>query len=151
MTTSYAFRTRPLANLMLNFKRWVLTLLVALAAPKTWAAGAATAATAGVAATAAGIDPWPWVIGGFGAAVVYVKRPATSKPDAVINALISIAIGGLISPWAAAGVAEYVSPRLANNYALALVLSSLWPWLVPVALDKFQQFKLPFSKAREGD
>lgn len=119
--------------------RLAVAALATVVAPKTWAASAAaTAATAGVAASVAGIDPWPWVIGGFGAAIVYVKRPAASKPDAVINAMISVLIGGIIAPWAAVGVSEYVSPKLANSYPLALVLSSMWPWLAPVALDKLR-------------
>lgn len=131
---------------MVNFWRWMIALCVAAVAPKTWAAAAATATTAGIAAAAVGIDPWPWVIGGFGAAIVYVKRPASSKPDAVINAMISVMIGGIISPWAAAGVAEYLSPKLANNYALAFALSSLWPWLVPVAMDKVRSWSVPSTQ-----
>lgn len=132
-----------LATVMVTFWRYLVTLCVAIAAPKSWAAGAATAATAGVAATAAGIDPWPWVIGGFGAAIVFVKRPSLTKADAIINAMISVMIGGIISPWAAAGVAFYVTPNLANSYALAFILSSLWPWLVPIATAKIKAFKLP--------
>lgn len=138
-----------MAALTLNIWRTMMAFCVALAAPKSWAAGAATAATAGVAASAAGIDPWPWVIGGFGAAIVYVKRPASSKPDAVINAMISVMIGGIVAPWAAAGVGHYLTQSLANDYALAFLLSSLWPWLVPVFMDKFKAWKLPAQQANE--
>lgn len=134
--------SKILATVMMTFWRYMVALCVAIAAPKSLAAGAATAATAGIAATAAGIDPWPWVIGGFGAAIVYVKRPSSTKADAIINAVISVMIGGLLSPWAASGVAYYLTPSLANNYALAFVLSSLWPWLVPVAMAKIRSFRL---------
>ena len=132
----------------MNFWRTVMGLGAALAAPKTWAAGAATAATAGAVATAVSIDPWPWVIGGFGAAIVYVKRPAASKADAVINSMISVLIGGIISPWAAAAVGEYISPNLANSYPLALILSSLWPWLVPLAMSKLRDWQVPAKQGR---
>lgn len=138
--------TRP--TVMAKFQHWFVAFVAAVSASK-WAA-AATAATAGVVASAAGIDPWPWVIGGFGAAIVYVKRPSTTKPDAVVNALISVMIGGIISPMAAAGVSEFISPKLANQYALALMLSTAWPWLLPAALDRVKAWKVPGSSDQGG-
>lgn len=117
------------------------SLFVAAAAvlwsSKGWAA-AATAVTAGATAVATGVDPWPWVIGGFGAAIVYVKKPSSSRPDALINSMISVMIGGIVSPLAAAAVSEYLSPKLANQYALAFILSSIWPWLVPALMTKIK-------------
>ena len=97
-----------LAALMLNLWRWLGALVVALAAPKTWAAGAATAATAGVAATAA-------------------TMPVLSQP-------------------ACRGVGHYLTPALASSYPLAFLLSSLWPWLVPVAMDKFKSWAVPSTQ-----
>ena len=106
--------------------------------PKSFAV-AATSLVAGVSAAAVGVDPWPWVIGGFGAAVVYVKKQGKSRIDAVTNALISVMIGGLITPlWAAPVVAKYLSPELANHYALAFIFSALWPWLIPMALSRLK-------------
>jgi hypothetical protein len=86
-----------------------------------------------------GADPWPWIIGGFGAAVVYVKRPPTTRPDAIVNAAISICMGGIVAPLAAVAVGEYINPKLADGYVMALVLSCLWPWIVPLALKKIQE------------
>lgn len=101
---------------------------------KSWAA-AATAVTAGFTATAAGVDPWPWVIGGFGAAIVYVKKPATTRFDAMANAVISVMIGGFIAPIASAYAAKHWDPSLDAQYAWAFALSVLWPWLVPAAFS----------------
>jgi hypothetical protein len=117
--------------------RQIITLIAALWGKN--AAAASTALAAGATAAMVGADPWPWIIGGFGAAVVYVKRPPTSRADAIVNAAISICMGGIVAPLAAVAVAEYVNPKLADDYVIALVLSCLWPWLVPMMLKKIQE------------
>ncbi len=122
---------------LMHLKKIIALSAAALTGKQAFAV-ASTAATAGFTATLAGTDPWPWIIGGFGAAVVYVKRPATTRLDAVVNAAISIAMGGIVAPLAAVAVAEYVNPKLADGYVLAMALSCLWPWLIPAALKKLE-------------
>jgi hypothetical protein len=103
------------------------------------ATAAMTGMVAAGTAVSAGLDPWPWAIGAVGAAVVFVKTPPTTRLDAIANALISVMMGGLIAPVAAVAVAEYVNPKLANDYAMALALSCLWPWVVPAAMRKLRE------------
>lgn len=103
------------------------------------ATAAITGAVAAGTAMQAGLDPWPFAIGAVGAAVVFVKTPPTTRLDAIANALISVMMGGLIAPVAAVAVGEYINPKLASDYALALALSCLWPWLVPAALKKLKE------------
>jgi hypothetical protein len=116
----------------------IITICAAILGGKN-AAAASTALAAGATATLVGADPWPWVIGGFGAAVVYVKRPPTTRPDAIVNAAISICMGGIVAPLAAVAVGEYVNPKLADSYVMAFVLACLWPWIVPLLLKKIQE------------
>ncbi len=107
------------------------------------AVAAAMGTTAGVAATATGHDPWPWIIGGFGAAVVYVKRPATSRQDAIINGAISVLLGGLVAPTLAQYLASHWDPVLANPYPVAFILSCVWPWMIPLVMEKLKTANLP--------
>jgi hypothetical protein len=132
------------AAMKMNSIRALVAALTAVTYPaKSWAA-VATAVTAGFTAQFAGADPWPWVIGGFGAAIVYVKKQGKSRLDAITNALISVLIGGLVTPlWVAPAVAKHLGPELANQYALAFIFSAAWPWLVPLALSKMKSAKLP--------
>jgi hypothetical protein len=81
-------------------------------------------------------DPWIWIIGGFGAAIVYVKNPPTSRADAMVNSLISVMIGGLIAPPVAAYCAYHWDKTLSSPYPFAFVLSSAWPWLMPTIVDR---------------
>lgn len=124
--------------------------LLAFALLAKWESGAAAAigGTAGLAAGLQGQDPWTWIIGGFGAAVVYVKRPATSKLDAVANSVVSVCIGGLISPTAALLLASHVDKSLANPHPIAFILSSGWPWLISIAMDKLKAFKTGNSEQK---
>ena len=82
----------------------------------------------------------PWAIGAFGAAVVYVKNPPTSRPDAIVNAGISILLGGIGAPVAASLAGQYIAPELRNEYLMALALSALWPRLVALAWPLVQSF-----------
>jgi len=81
-------------------------------------------------------DPWIWIIGGFGAAIVYVKNPPTSRSEAMINSLISVMIGGLIAPSVAAYCAIKIDKTLANPYPFAFILSSAWPWIMPAVFAR---------------
>lgn len=97
------------------------------------------AVAAGTAASVLGkADPWVWIIGGFGAAVVYVKNPPISRPEALINSLISVMIGGLIAPPIAIYCASHYDQSLASPYPFAFVLSSFWPWVLPVVVKRVQ-------------
>lgn len=116
-----------------------------------WESGVAATigGAAGLTASMQGQDPWTWIIGGFGAAIVYVKKPATSKLDAIINSLISVGIGGLISPTAALLLAQHVDTILANPHPIAFVLSSGWPWLISIAADKVKAFDFKSNKTEK--
>lgn len=117
--------------------RHIPLTLAALMAHKYSSAATASALAAGT-ATGTGADPWPWAIGAFGAVVVYVKRPPTTRADAIVNGCISVLIGGLVAPLSAAAVAKYLDPSLASDYVNALILSSLWPWLLPVVIKSLK-------------
>lgn len=103
------------------------------------ATAAITGSVAAATAVSAGLDPWPWAIGAFGAAVVFVKTPPTTRMDAVANAGISVMMGGLVAPVAAIAVGEYINPKLGSDYVMALLLSCLWPWLIPLAMKKLKE------------
>ena len=81
-------------------------------------------------------DPWTWIIGSFGAAVVYVKYKPNSKADAVINGFISVMIGGLVSPYLATYLGDHYDKSLSNPYPLAFLLSAFWPWVVPFVIRR---------------
>lgn len=114
-------------------------LLSGLAAHK-YALASVTSATAALVASGVGADPLPWAIGAFGAAVVYVKNPPTSRADAIVNAGISILLGGIAAPVAAQLAGKYVAAELNNDYLMALALSALWPRLVALAWPLVQSF-----------
>lgn len=115
--------------------------LLALALLARWESSVAATigGAAGVTAGLTGQDPWTWIIGGFGAAVVYVKRPAKSRWDAIINSLISVCIAGLVAPSLAAYLAVKVDKALGNPHPVAFILSSAWPWLIPLAMRKLKK------------
>jgi MFS family permease len=79
-----------------------------------------------------GIDPWPWAIGGFGAAIVFFKKEKVKDSDVIVNSAISIAAGGLVAPLLAGVLAHYTSPELYQPYPLAFILSAVWPWAIPL-------------------
>ncbi len=83
-------------------------------------------------------DPWPWVIGALGASIVYAKRPATSRLDALANSIISVMLAGIIAPVASAAAGKYVGPEVASEYAIAFVMASLWPWVLPALIAKLK-------------
>lgn len=95
--------------------------------------GALAGTTAAIVSKA---DPWVWIIGGFGAAIVYVKNPPRSRADALTNGMISVLIGGLIAPPAAVYCGQHFDPTLNQPYAMSFVLSASWPWLLPI-VSKF--------------
>lgn len=95
--------------------------------------GAVAGTTAAIVSKA---DPWVWIIGGFGAAIVYVKNPPTSRADALVNGMISVMIGGLIAPPVAEYCGEHFDAVFNQKYAMSFVLSASWPWLLPV-VSKF--------------
>lgn len=124
--------------------------LIALALLTKWESGAAAAlggTAAGLAASTQGADPWTWILSGLGAAVVYVKKPATSRLDAIVNSGISVALGGVVAPAIALVIAERVDTHLGNPRAIALLLAACWPWLIALAHDKLKDFS--FNK--KGD
>lgn len=113
-----------------------LTQRIELAmAASTAASAAASTATVLVAVEYGAYDPWTWVIGAFGAIVVYIKKEATTRIDAIANSAISVVLAGLLSP----GITHYIgiefSVHLSNPYPVAFLLSAAWPWIVPALLS----------------
>lgn len=115
--------------------RKFLTLAVTLGAKAGHAAvGAAVAAVTAVALDFS--DPFPWVIGAFGGAILFLKRDEVSRKDSIGTVLISVGMGGLVAPWAAAFCAWHFDPRLSNSYPFAFALSTAWPFILPKLLDR---------------
>lgn len=102
------------------------------------AAAAATSATGTALATMVGYDPWTWVFGGFGAAIVYIKKEVTTRLDAITNGMISVMLAGLVSPGVSAYISTKFSVPLSNPYPVAFVLSASWPWIVPTLMSIFK-------------
>ena len=127
---------------MQYLKHLVSVSLLTLSKPSCAAVvtAASTSFMAAMVAGGAGADPIPWAIGGFGAAVAYIKNPPTSRPDALANAGISIFLGGIGAPVAAQLAGKYVAPELANDYLMALGLSATWPRIMALAWPALQSF-----------
>lgn len=129
MTESYIKRVR---KKYLTFKNVVV---LAFFSRVDVASAAATSATGTALATVAGYDPWTWVVGGLGAAIVYIKKEVTTRLDAITNGMISVMLAGLVSP----GVSIYLSTKfsipLSSPYPVAFLLSASWPWIVPTLMS----------------
>lgn len=102
-------------------------------------ASVATVGAAGVTALQLGADPVPWALGAFGATVVYAYRKPSTRTIALVNGGISVVIGGIAAPWAAAIAGHYLGPVWANDYVMAFGLSAAWPWLVPIVMNIVNQ------------
>ena len=102
-------------------------------------AAATTGAVAGVVAVSTGADPLPWAIGAFGAAVVYAYRRPTDRAKAPVNFGLSVPIGGMVAPWAAAATRHQFGEVWGNDYVMALVMSAAWPWLIPAAFSMYER------------
>lgn len=90
------------------------------------AAGLASGASAFI----SGLDPLRWGLSAFGMAVVWAYFPATTRSKTLVNAGISLVLGGVVAPWCAVAVGVYVNPKLSNDYVTAFFLSASWPWLI---------------------
>lgn len=102
------------------------------------ASAAATSLTGTALATVAGYDPWTWVVGGLGAAIVYIKKEVTSRLDAITNSVISVMLAGLISPAMTHYAVTKFSLPFSNPYPMAFVMSASWPWIVPTLMSVFK-------------
>jgi hypothetical protein len=94
-------------------------------------AALSAAATGATVAQLAGTDPWIWVVSGIGAGVVYVKKESKSRLDAVTNAVISVALGGLLAPEVPGWAAQHFNIFFTTPYPIAFVVSASWPWAIP--------------------
>lgn len=92
---------------------------------------AATSAAGTAIAAVGGYDPWTWVIGGLGAAIVYIKKEVTSRMDAITNSAISVSLAGIVSPELTAYAVAKFSIPITSPYPLAFMLSATWPWIIP--------------------
>ena len=76
-------------------------------------------------------DPWTWVVGALGAAIVYIKKDVTTRLDAITNSIISVALAGIVAPE----LTTYMAARFEitiSPYPLAFLLSASWPWIIPI-------------------
>lgn len=110
-------------------------LVVAFFSRVDVATAAATSVTGAAVTSLAGYDPWTWVVGGVGAAVVYIKKDVTTRLDAIINAVVSVMLAGLVSPGLTHYLATNFSVMLTNPYPVAFILSTSWPWIIPTLLS----------------
>ena len=140
-------RIRTVRKRRLRKLRNIVVYATTLAAHKGWAAAALTAVAASATSAVLGDNVWPWAIGGFGAAIVYFKKQGSGPVDVAVNSLISIAIGGFIAPLAAAMLAFYTSPKLNNPYALAFILSSIWPFVIPICSQLLGSLKIKVEES----
>jgi len=121
--------------------KFLAALILVLYNPSKSAAAFGIGASA--VSAAMGFDPYPWVIGAAGAAIVLVKTQHISKRDDVINSLISVCLAGLVAPWWAEELSQYFSQKPTTTtaiYGLAFILSAAWPALIKLGL--------PFVKKR---
>lgn len=117
-------------------KKIVSLILLVLSSPSK-AASISFGVTASLVSAVLGFDPFTWIIGSFGAAIVLVKTPQTSKLEDVSNGIISIILAGVVAPWLAVAASEYFSAKIINDgfiYALAFILSAAWPVLIKMGL-----------------
>ena len=132
MTESYIKRVR---KKYLTFKNVVV---LAFFSRVDVASAAATSATGTALATVAGYDPWTWVVGGLGAAIVYIKKEVTSRLDAITNSVTSVMLAGLVSP----AMTQYATTKFnlpfSNPYPMAFIVSASWPWIVPTLMSIFK-------------
>lgn len=102
-------------------------------------AAATSGVVAGAVAVSTGADPLPWALGAFGAAVVYAYRRPDDRAKALVNFGISVLIGGLVAPWAAAATRDNFGHVWGNDYVMAFVMSAAWPWLIPAAFSLYER------------
>jgi hypothetical protein len=123
----------------MSWKKWTAALLFAFTG-KNAAAAVTAAAVAGVTADGLGFNPVLWALGAFGASGVYAYRKPATRSHALFNGGVSVLMGGMVAPWAAAALGHYTDPVLGNEYVMALALSCAWPWLVPAAFGLYEKF-----------
>lgn len=119
----------------------LLAFLAALAASKHAIGGIVTTGVLAAAISPAlGFDPWTWVLGAIGGIVVRVKLPPTSRPDSIINGVISVILAGLGAPFLTEFLTFDNTPK-PNLYLIAFILAAVWPWVLS-ALWKVAKRKL---------
>jgi hypothetical protein len=72
--------------------------------------------------------------------VVYAYRRPDDRAKALVNFGISVLIGGLVAPWAAAAIRDNFGQVWGNDYVMAFVMSAAWPWLIPAAFSLYERF-----------
>lgn len=125
----------------------ILIALTALMSKNVWALGSITAAATAI---SVGADPLAWVIGAVGATVTYAYKKPHTRMKALSNGLISICIGGIVAPFIGTLVAVKIGSEWANNYVFAFVLSSVWPWVMPILLNSLKSFLPEWIKNKIG-
>ena len=132
MTDFYFKRIRK------KYITWKNILVFAFFSRVDVASAAATSATGTALATVAGYDPWTWVVGGLGAAIVYIKKQVTSRLDAITNSVVSVMLAGLVSPALTEYAAAKFNLPFSSPYPMAFIVSASWPWIVPTLISVFK-------------
>jgi uncharacterized membrane protein YdcZ (DUF606 family) len=132
MTDFYFKRIRK------KYITWKNMVMLAFFSRVDVASAAATSATGTALATVAGYDPWTWVVGGLGAAIVYIKKEVASRLDAITNSVVSVMLAGLVSPALTDYASHKLSLSLTSPYPVAFILSASWPWIVPILMSVFK-------------
>lgn len=131
-----------------------LIFFSALLGNKVFAATSA-ALLSGVSASAAGVDPFPWVLATMGMVYMLARtEPSQDKTtlqirrDALANGLVSLICGGLGGPWTAVLIAQWAgNPRLESPLLMAFLISAfwqivayrVWPEIWPIAKSWLQR------------
>lgn len=137
----------------MSLKKILIAIAVFFSGNQAVAASTATAMTFGMLAWGAGVDPWPWILGGMGCTVVYAYKPPDTRAKALAHAMISLFLGGMGAAYIAGLLKAYGAGDWANTYVLSFALSASWPWLAPVVFDKFRSVigALSFTKGGKNE
>ena len=128
----------------MNVKTRIAVILAAVTASKQAIGGAlATGVVAATISPALGFDPWTWIVGAIGGVVIRVKLPETSRPDSIINGIISVMLAGLGSQYILQLITFESLPK-PNIYLVAFVIAAAWPWILAAGW-KFAKDKLDLS------
>lgn len=118
-----------------------MAILGILFSKKSIAAAAMTTSASVVSAWFLGFDIFPWLIGAIGASLIQVFKPAETRIKALAGSVISVFIGGVISPAVAhsAWIERNFLDGNNNTYALSLFFAATWPWVLPLMFISFQE------------
>lgn len=118
-------------------RKIIVAILSLLASKHSIAASTLTGIIGGYVATTLGFDPWTWMLGALGGVIIRAKLPPSSRPDGLINGIISVMLAGLVAPLLSSAMARNLGYQLPNDvYVIAFILASAWPWMIASIRNK---------------